>query len=123
MSKGPGKWQALLLALVEELGADVKAVPLRSLTKESTSSAEYKALYRAARRLEEKGSLKLVKMFPNPSQVFVLSVTGFRRFRKEKMHKWYSSRHKLGGWAELFESDGKYKDLITYGFQDVGRKL
>ncbi len=51
MSRGPGKWQRLILATL----ADTKVFWLRSLLPRHCTKAEYNALLRAALKLESAG--------------------------------------------------------------------
>lgn len=55
MSKGPGKWQRLILA---EL-ADREAFNLRKLLGGTYTQAQYNALLRAAKKLETTGKINI----------------------------------------------------------------
>jgi hypothetical protein len=55
MSRGPGRWQRSIVGAL----ADRPAVWLRDLLPRQYSASEYQALYRAARRLSNRGTIAL----------------------------------------------------------------
>lgn len=79
MSRGPGKWQR---SIVQALTGHQPAVWMRDLLPLDYSAAEYQALYRASRRLNQQGVIAIWTSRFSHSQL-ILAKPGFQVTRSE----------------------------------------
>lgn len=81
MSKGPGRWQRVILEALETR----ERVILRDLLPEGYKQAELSALYRAADRLRKAGKVWICRGWREYTRVELPASRGKQEFYKDKV--------------------------------------